>query len=114
MKASPFTRNFLLMFSGPLIWAVHFLAIYGFTGILCARPPVTTNWLGHGVAVWAITAASLLALAAMAAVFLLAKPRDAAQVNLVFVRWMSASLSLLSATAVIWEALAVFLVPVCG
>jgi hypothetical protein len=114
MHASSFTHNFLLLFSGPLIWAVHFVTVYGFIGILCARPPVKGAWLGFGVAAWGVTAASLLAIAAMAAVYLLVKPRDMAPDNQTFIRWMSLALSLLSAIAIIWEALAVFLVPVCG
>jgi NO-binding membrane sensor protein with MHYT domain len=113
MRLSSFTHNFLLMFSGPLIWAVHFVSIYGFTGILCARPPVSLEWLGVGAAVWVIAAASMLAIMAMAALYLFAKPRDAAPDNRVFIRWMSATLSLLSGIAIVWEALAAFLVPLC-
>jgi hypothetical protein len=114
MRATPFTFNFLLIFSGPLIWALHFVGIYGFTGVFCARPPVSWEWLGFSIAVWVITAASLVALAAMAALCLLVKPRDTGRDNLAFIRWMSITLTLLSALAVIWEALTAFLVPVCG
>jgi hypothetical protein len=114
MRASSFTYNFLLLFSGPIIWAIHFLAIYGFTGVLCARPPVAAGWYGTGIAIWVITAASLLAVGAMAALCLRAKPRDATEDNHRFVRWMTVTLSLLSAIAILWETLAAYLVPVCG
>jgi hypothetical protein len=114
MRASPFTYNFMLLFSGPIIWAIHFLVIYGFIGVLCARPPVTTTWFGIGIAVWVISAASLIALAAMAALCLWAKPREAVEDNHAFVRWMSITLSLLSALGIIWETLAAYLVPTCA
>jgi NO-binding membrane sensor protein with MHYT domain len=114
MRASSFTHNFLLLFSGPLIWAGHFVAIYGFTGILCARSYANVAWLGVGIAMWAIIGTGLVALIAMAAVSLRVKPRDAAADNQVFVRWMTLALSLLSGTAIVWETLSVFLVPVCN
>ncbi len=113
-SASSFTHNFLLLFSGPLIWAVHFVAIYGFIGIVCARPPADAEWLGIGVALWGVCGASLLAVVAMAAICMWIKPRDTVRDNQVFIRWMSITLCLLSAAAIGWETLAAFMVPVCG
>lgn len=114
MRASSFTHNFLLLFAGPLIWAVHFVVIYGFIGIVCARPPASAGWLGIGIPVWGITAASLIAIAALMIIYLTVKPRDTLRDNHIFIRWMSLTLSLLSMIAIIWETLAAFLVPVCG
>lgn len=115
MRVTPFTHNFLLLFSGPIVWAVHFVAIYGFTGILCARQTATQqDWLNAGIATWVITAAGVIAIAVMAALYLWVKPRDAVQDNQIFIRWTSVTLGLLSAVAIVWETLAVFLVPACG
>lgn len=114
MRASPFTHNFLLLFSGPLIWAVHFVAIYAFTGVVCARAGTIQAWLDMHVALWAIAGASVFALAAIAAINLGIRPRDAAPDNHRFIRWMSITLGLLSAIAIVWETLPAFLVPVCG
>ncbi|OGB21206.1 MAG: hypothetical protein A3I66_02425 [Burkholderiales bacterium RIFCSPLOWO2_02_FULL_57_36] len=102
------------MFSGPLIWAVHFVAIYGFIGIVCARPAMNLVWLGIGIATWGVIGAGFAAIAAIAAVYLRIKPRDAAPDNRSFIRWMSLTLSLLSAIAVVWETMAIFLVPACA
>lgn len=113
MPASPFTHNFLVLFAGPLIWAVHFIAIYGFTGIVCARLPASLTWHGIGIAVWGIAGAGLAAVAAITAVYLGAKLRDVAPDNLVFIRSMSLTLSLLAVIAIVWETLAVFLIPAC-
>jgi hypothetical protein len=113
MQVSPFTHNFLLLFAGPLIWAMHFLAIYGFTGIICARPSVYASWFGIGIVTWGIIAAGIVAIVMIAAVYLVVKPRDAAPDNHAFIRWMSVTLSLLSVVAIIWETLTVFLIPAC-
>lgn len=37
MASRTFTRTALLLLSGPLIWAGHFLLIYVATGVICAR-----------------------------------------------------------------------------
>lgn len=113
-SASSFTHSFLLLFSGPLIWAVHFVVIYGFIGIVCARPPADAEWFGIGLALWGVCAASLAAVAAMAAVCIWVKPRNTGRNNQAFIRWMSITLNLLSAAAIGWETLAAFLVPACA
>ena len=114
MRATPFTTNFLLMLAGPLIWAAHFLAVYVYAGILCARPRWNVEWLGLSIAGWGTVAASVVALAAMAALLVFARARGVEHDNRIFIRWISIGLSLLSAVAIIWETVPVFLVPACG
>lgn len=114
MQASPFTHNFLLIFAGPLIWAVHFIAIYGFTGILCARLSARLEWFGIGIVSWGIVVATIIAIAAIGAVYLWAAPKRAVQDNRAFIQWMSAALSLLSIIAILWETLPIFLIPACA
>ena len=113
MRASSFTHDFLLLFAGPLIWSIHFLAIYAFTGIVCARPGAAASWWGIGVVTWALAGAGLAAIAAIAAFFAV-KPRDAAPDNRSFIRRVSAGLGVLSIIAIVWETMTVFLVPSCA
>lgn len=114
MQATSFTRNMLIMLAGPLIWAAHFLAIYVFTGIVCARPALQAEWLGMNVAGWGTLAATIAAFIAMAAILLRLHPGQTDQDNRRFIRWMSLALGLLSAIAIAWESVPVFLVPACS
>lgn len=112
MQTPAFTRASLLMFAGPLVWAVHFLFIYGFVGILCARPAAQAAWFGIGVAVWIISFATLAALGVILLVYLHEK-RNAAN-RAPFIRWLSGALGGLSSIAIVWETVPVFVVQVCG
>jgi hypothetical protein len=112
MRTSSFTHNFLLLFAGPLIWAVHFIAIYAVNGILCARLSASETWTG--IAAWAVAGAGALAIAAMAAIGLWVRPRDATPDSHAFIQWVSLMLSLLASVAIVWETLPVFLVPACA
>jgi hypothetical protein len=98
------------MFSGALIWAVHFMAIYGFTTLACARAFATTQWLGIGIVAWAIGAATIIALAAAVAVVVSAT-RTAPVIG--FTDWITAGVAALAALAIVWEALPVIMVPAC-
>jgi hypothetical protein len=98
------------MFSGALIWAVHFMAIYGFTTLACARDFATTQWLGIGIVAWAIGAATIIALAAAVAVAVSAT-RTAPVIG--FTDWITAGVAALAALAIVWEALPVIMVPAC-
>jgi hypothetical protein len=113
VRSSTFTHDFLLLFAGPLVWAVHFLAIYGFTGVLCARPGMGGAWLGIAVASWVLVGAGVVAIVAVVLCFAV-KPRDATPDNRRFVRTVSMGLGLLAIVAIAWETLTVFLVPACA
>jgi hypothetical protein len=114
MQATPFTRNLLLMLVGPLIWAAHFLAIYVFNGILCARPHWNIQWAGMSLSSWGILGAAVIAVLAITAILLRAHPSETAADNRAFIRWMSLALSLLSMVAIVWETVPVLLLPACG
>jgi hypothetical protein len=123
MNVSYFTRTFLLIFSGPIIWAAHFVAIYGFTGVACARALHRIEWLGIGAVSWFIGISGLLALAAIAAIAVIASRNGKRQVQSddrglpadqhAFIGSITIMLGLLAAIAVIWESLPVLMVPVC-
>lgn len=114
MQATPFTRNLLLMFAGPLIWAAHFLAIYVFNGVLCARPQWNVEWAGMSLSSWGILGAAVIAVLAITVILLRAHPHDMTADNRAFARWMALALSLLSMVAIVWETVPVLLLPACG
>jgi hypothetical protein len=105
---------FLLMLSGPIVWAVHFLFVYGFTGIVCARPAILTAWLGISMAAWVISAATLLSVAAIGTIYLRMRKTLRIAGDPAFVPVLTGALGLLSVLAILWETLPVFLVPTCG
>jgi hypothetical protein len=113
MSSAPFTRAFLLMCSGPIIWAVHFLIIYGFTGLACARRLQHIQWFDIGLLTWVIWSATLIAIAAIILLMRMRPPKNMHQDNSQFVRWLTPALSLLSIVAIIWEAITVFIIPMC-
>jgi hypothetical protein len=92
----------LFMSSGVMVWALHFTAIYGITGLACAR-----GW--HSLVLPSIAVATALAAIASIAIVAAALPRRAQ-----FEYWMSACLAALALLAIVWEAIPVFLVPICG
>lgn len=110
MIASGFTATALRMSSGVLIWAAHFLAIYGFTAIACARGFASAQWLGMGVLPLTIGAATAVAASALAAIVVQAMRTGRSS----FTEWMAAALAGLALIAVLWEGLAVLLVPGCA
>lgn len=114
MATPSFTRDFLRLFSGPIIWAIHFLAVYGFTGVLCARPALHAQWLGIGLLEWGIGSAGIAALALLALIHIGMWRRQAMKSNAAFVVRTGAALALLSAVAIIWESLPLLLVPACA
>jgi hypothetical protein len=113
MTAATFNRALLRMFGGPLVWAAHFLFIYGFTGIACARRNRPVEWLGVDIVAWAVSGATLIALATI--LVLLArtsyrgKPCDCSS----FIHWMTLALGGISLLAIGWETVPVLLVPAC-
>lgn len=97
-----FARAGLLMSAGAICWAVHFAAIYGLTGIACARGLA-------GAVPWMILACTLLAGAGAAAVMTLAFRRRES-----FEHWLAAAVAGSALVAILWEALPAVLVPACA
>lgn len=106
---SAFSTTTLRMFSGVIIWAVHFTAIYGFTALACARGFASLAWLGIGIVPWAIGGATFVAATAMLVILVpaLRGARDS------FENWMTAGVAALALVAILWETLPVMMVPVC-
>lgn len=113
MRVPPTTHDLLLLLAGPIVWAVHFIAIYGLNGVVCARRGSAGQWAGMAWEAWAIVAAGVVAVALLAA-WTAARPRSEGEHSRRFVRWTSLALSALAVLAIAWESLAVFLVPACS
>ncbi|KRB67958.1 hypothetical protein [Noviherbaspirillum sp. Root189] len=115
MHSSHFTRSFLLIFSGPIIWVVHFLAIYGATGVICARPAAARlQWFGLHAADWCTLMASVVAMATIGAIVLRTRRQQAHAGHAGFTPWMAAGLGLLSIIAILWETLPILFIPACN
>ncbi|RJF95948.1 hypothetical protein [Noviherbaspirillum saxi] len=113
MSEPSFTRSMLRIFAGPIVWAVHFIVIYGFTGIACARRTAHLEWLGLGVIAWGIGGASIVAVATIAFMHLHTWRTGMQTSEKDFIRWSAAILGLISILAIAWETLPLFLVPKC-
>ncbi|HEY9280768.1 MAG TPA: hypothetical protein VIP51_11905 [Eoetvoesiella sp.] len=112
---SRFLRTFLLMLTGPIVWAVHFLFIYAVNGVACARPDLQASWAGSPASSWIIGVGSLLALAAMVLILLCQrKQMPGAGTEPEFMLRLGRALCMLSAVAILWETIPVLLVPACG
>ena len=94
-----FARAGVLMSAGALLWALHFAAIYGITGLACARGVA-------GVVPWAILACTVAAVGGTAWVMVAAlRRRDS------FEHWLAAGIAGAALVAIAWEALPALLVP---
>lgn len=111
MTSRPFTPTALWISSGVIVWSLHFLAIYGFAAIACARGLGDSRWLGVGVVTIAAIAASVLALALLAKLFVPVTRRWHAAS---FEDWLATTIAGLSAIGIVWETVPVFIVPPCA
>lgn len=102
MPAMSFAATAFRISAGVIVWAVHFGVVYGLTAIACARG-------APSLAVWTIGIATLVAAAIAAAVLVREWRRREA-----FEAWLAAGLAALALVAIVWEAVPVLIVPVCG
>ena len=111
MAELAFARRALRMFSGVLVWAAHFGAIYTFHALVCARNHADVTWLGVNIVTGFVLAATA---AAAAALMVVIRSGLHAGTN-AFENWLTASTAALSLVAVLWQGLLpVFMVPVCS
>lgn len=88
--------------AGVIVWAAHFLAIYGFTGVACAH--------GYGWEVPWVAGIATVGAAALVAPILRRGWRRRAE----FEHALSAGLAAFALLAILFEGLAVLLVTPCG
>ena len=96
-----FARTALVLAAGPLAWAVHFLTLYGFTGVACARAMTASI-------PWAIALATIAAAVCVAAIAHALRARES------FEHWLAGALAAAALVAIAWEALPVLLVRPCA
>jgi len=107
----PFVPTALRISAGVIIWAAHFGVIYAYTGLACARRVHATGVTWIAGVPWVIGISTAIAVALMA---LFIAPALRARGPVRFVDWMSAGVAGLALIGVLFEAVPVFMVPVCG
>jgi hypothetical protein len=113
MSKHGFARTLLSTCAGPIVWAVHFVWIYGFTGLVCARPAWDWQWIGMNANSLVLVASAVAALALIAWAGLHAWPQLRDREPGAFAAWTALGLAGLSAVAVVYETAAVWLVAGC-
>jgi hypothetical protein len=108
---SRFAPIALRMSAGVIVWAAHFAAIYGYTGVACARRYTQSGATWVAFAPWVI--GSVTVLAAVAALFLMA-PLVRRGRSLTFLEWLNGSVAALALAAIVLEGLAVLWLPPCS
>ena len=110
----------LFMIGGLLVWAIHFMIIYGFTAIACAKGFAITNVFGLGIIPLVIAAVTLLAWVTAGAVLGSAiagsiPPRSARfnEATEDFLRYTAALIAMLSLVATAWNALPILVFTPC-
>ncbi|HYG42765.1 MAG TPA: hypothetical protein VEA17_07585 [Bordetella sp.] len=103
----------LPLLAGPLVWALHFVLVYAANGVFCARPAWHGLWVGAALSTWALMAAALLAIVAIALVYWRQRRRWPPADDAGFFPWLAGALSLLSIVAIVWQTLPVLWVPAC-
>lgn len=95
----------LRWFAGPLIWAAHFLVVYGSESLACTR---------GGSHALVMIATTIVAMGALAAVIALALRRQRASgQGAAFMDTVALALGFLSATAVLATTVPALLIPAC-
>jgi hypothetical protein len=103
MRAERFTPATLRATGGLIVWVAHFGVLYGVTGLACARGfPESVAWTIGGATLMALAANGALAFSGLRAA-----PAD-------ILDWLTASGAAVSIVAVVWQALPVLMVPICG
>jgi len=97
-----------------MVWGAHFGALYAIHAVACERDFARLTWIGLGFVPGMIGAATLAALLALA---LLAHPSFARgpwpEGEPDFRTWLTAAACAMAATAVVFQAMPVIILPVC-
>lgn len=103
-----------------IVWAAHFLLVYGVQATLCWRGLAGGTILGWPVVPALVVAATAVALVAIGVIGWRAWHRlrsapagEDGEEQPQFTVWMSLSVALLAILALVWEGIPVFLLPPC-
>jgi len=113
---APFGIELAYLIAGPSIWFAHYMFVYAVNALRCARVTAAlgTRWLDVSAAGWIIMMSSVLALIGMGCVTVRQRRRIASAGGPAFHATLTGALCLLSAMAVVWQTLPVFIVCACG
>ncbi len=109
--AERFASTTLWIGAGIIVWALHFLVLYGVTALACARGLDEARWLGLGLVPWTVFVATLAGVGVVAWIGVSAW-RSRSRERLA--PWLAATLCAMAAFAMLLEAIPVAIVPVCG
>jgi len=109
MARRPTASNTVLLVAAPVVWALHFLVVYGFTGVVCARPAIDPR-----VVPWGVLAAGIAAVALLAAIVLGVRRTAPEEGQGGFARQVGSGLAALAGLAIAWETLPVMLSVPCA
>lgn len=118
-KEARFTPTLFLLVGGFLIWAAHFFVIYGYAGLLCARPEwARLQFMNVGAVPLGVAAATVTALLALMILLAWSLRSDARTAGSTaeprFVSALSAGGTGLAAIAIVWEGIfSILTVPAC-
>lgn len=108
---SRFIRTTMLMAAGPAVWALHFLIIYAFAALACARGFAhATPWVIGGTTAVAVTALIAIIVRALAR----ARQGPLSGEPQRFPYWSACGFAALALLAIAWETLPVLLLQPCG
>jgi formate hydrogenlyase subunit 3/multisubunit Na+/H+ antiporter MnhD subunit len=114
MKAKSFSE-FLWVLSGPVIWTVHFFSIYITESLICTRPDPSVGVMWVAALLLTIAALALLGAVIVLQRRTFTKPgKNTEGEDRDFLPWLTLLLSMVSALAVIWVTVPVFMLPVCA
>jgi len=118
MEKHSFPATFTGMMSAFLIWAAHFMAIYGINGLICARNLDGMDLLGLPLATALVLGATAAALLLAGAVLLAAlwgggPGARASEDPRRFIRWFTALAAGSALVAILWNGLPAVQVPAC-
>ena len=113
-----FASRLLLASAGLLVWGAHFLFIYVFAALACARSFADLRLIGFGIIPFAILAGSVAALLMLAWLSIRAwrtenEASSADPDTPRFLRYIGAALAIYSAAAIFLQTLPVLILPVC-
>ncbi len=119
MEKTTFTTTFTGMMSAFLIWAVHFAAVYGINGLICARALEGMELYGQPVAMVLVLGATGIALLLAAGVLAAAlwgigPGRRASEDPRRFIRFFTALAAAGALLAILWNGLPALQMPACG
>lgn len=116
MRASGFAAWVTMTLAGFIVWAVHFMGVYSFGATVCARGWQNTSLLGMPLLPLGISAASLLAIAAILAAYALSSRvlrRLEGDVH-GFTRFLTSATAALSIASIVLNTLPALLVSPCA